>query len=78
MQTLLTNMNKNEGYVSIETIIIAGLIIALGAFLISKFAGEGKDLSKKALNRVSDVQREFDTMTNFDDFDAEAACEWNR
>ena len=69
MQTLLTNMKKNEGYVSIETIIIAGLIIALGAFLISKFAAEGKDLSKKSLDRVSGVQAQFDEMTDFSDFD---------
>ena len=65
MQTLLTNMKKSEGYISIETIIIAGLIIALGAFLISKFALSGKDLSNQSLNRVDAVQDEFTKMTTY-------------
>ena len=66
MQTLLTNMKKNEGYISIETIIIAGLIIALGAFLITKFADSGQDLSEQSFKRVGELASDYADLSNFE------------
>ncbi|MGG7131315.1 leucine-rich repeat protein [Clostridium perfringens] len=35
----------SKGYVSIETLIVAGLVIATGAFLVSKLVWKGKDVA---------------------------------
>ncbi|WP_415286239.1 leucine-rich repeat domain-containing protein [Clostridium perfringens] len=41
----IENLLHSKGYVSIETLIVAGLIIATGAFLISKLVLKGKDVA---------------------------------
>ena len=49
----LENILHSKGYVSIETLIVAGIIIASGAFLISKLAFKSKGISDKSNNSLT-------------------------
>jgi len=62
MQKVLTQLKKNEGYISIETIIVAGLIIGLGAFAISQFQNSANGVTETALDQVNDVQSNYDNL----------------
>ena len=62
MQKVVNKLRKNEGYVSIETIIVAGLIIGLGALAISAFQKSADGITTTALNRVEDVQDNYDGL----------------
>jgi len=62
MQKVLTQLKKNEGYVSIEVIIVAGLIIGLGAFAISQFQQSADGVTQTALDQVNDVQTNYDNL----------------
>jgi Tfp pilus assembly protein PilV len=63
MQKVLNFMRKNSGYVSIETVIVAGLIIGLGALSISSFQGSANGVTGKALTQVNNVQNNYDGLT---------------
>lgn len=57
MQKLMTQLKKNDGYISIETILVAGLIIVLGIVLILKFSGSTKEVtnsSAAAIHAIGD------------------------
>jgi len=59
MQKLMTGMKKKEGYIAIETIIVAGLIIGLGALSIAAFQSASNNVTTTALTKVSDVQSNY-------------------
>ena len=50
----------SKGYVSIETLIVAGLLIATGAFLISKLVWKGKDVATSNDNNMINVGKTMD------------------
>lgn len=62
MQKLMTGLKKNSGYVSIETVIVAGLIIGLGAFSIASFQGSSTKVTDTALDQVNSVQENYDKL----------------
>ena len=62
MQKLMTGLKKNSGYVSIETVIVAGLIIGLGAFSIASFQGSSTKVTDTALTQVENVQSTYDKL----------------
>jgi len=52
---MLRKLQEKAGFVSIETIIVAGLMIALGAYAISRFYTAGQERTDEALLRVDEV-----------------------
>lgn len=57
----MTQLKKNDGYVSIETILVAGLIIVLGIVLILKFSSSTQKVtegSQKNIETISNAQNE--------------------
>lgn len=42
MQKILTKLKKNEGFISIETIMIGGLLISLAGFIVMKTNDSGE------------------------------------
>lgn len=56
MEKFINSMKKREGYISIETIIVAGLVIGLGAVAIGNFQSSGNEVVKKATDTVSSIQ----------------------
>lgn len=60
MEKILMNIKNSKGYVSIETLIVAGLIIGFGAFLIAKFVQSGKKVGDSGLNHVNTAQTQMD------------------
>ena len=53
----IKNLLHSKGYVSIETLIVSGLIIATGAFLISKLIWKGKDVAISSNNSMSNASK---------------------
>ena len=56
----IENILHSKGYVSIETLIVAGLVIATGAFLISKLVWKGKDIAMSNDNNMATVGKTMD------------------
>jgi type II secretory pathway pseudopilin PulG len=52
---MLKKLQEKAGFISIETIIVAGLMIALGAFAIQKFYLIGQEQTDNALAHVNEV-----------------------
>jgi len=52
---MLKKLQEKAGFISIETIIVAGLMIALGAFAIQKFYLIGEEQTSNALANVNEV-----------------------
>lgn len=53
MKKIFNNMLKNRwGYVSIETVIIAGLVIALGAYALTEFYVTSKQVVGLSIHNV--------------------------
>jgi type II secretory pathway pseudopilin PulG len=52
---MLKKIQEKAGFISIETIIVAGLMIALGAFAIQKFYLIGQEQTDNALANVNEV-----------------------
>lgn len=50
---MLRKFQKKAGFVSIETLIVAGLMIALGAYAISEFYNVSNMNTDRAMNRVN-------------------------
>ena len=63
MRNLVNTLRKKSGYVSIETIIVAGLLIGLGSLSISSFQASSNKVTSKALAQVEDVQSNYDNIT---------------
>ena len=56
----IENLLHSKGYVSIESLIVAGLIIATGAFLISKLVWKGKDVATSNDNNMINAGKTMD------------------
>ncbi|MGU8718772.1 hypothetical protein BFS06_13530 [Clostridium perfringens] len=56
----IENLLHSKGYVSIETLIVAGLIIATGAFLTSKLVWKGKDVANSNNNNMINASKTMD------------------
>ncbi|AMN31275.1 leucine-rich repeat domain-containing protein [Clostridium perfringens] len=56
----IENLLHSKGYVSIETLIVAGLIIATGAFLTSKLVWKGKDVANSNNNNMINAGKTMD------------------
>ena len=52
---MLKQLQEKAGFISIEVIIVAGLMIALGAFAIQKFYVMGQATTEDALANVEKV-----------------------
>ena len=63
MRNLVNTLRKKSGYVSIETIIVAGLLIGLGSLSISSFQASSNKVTSKALTQVENVQNNYDNIT---------------
>ncbi|WCK57691.1 hypothetical protein PP175_27020 (plasmid) [Aneurinibacillus sp. Ricciae_BoGa-3] len=62
MQKVINSLRKNSGYVSIETVIVAGLIIGLGALSISAFQSSANGVTTQALAKVHSVQTNYNSL----------------
>ncbi|WCK57692.1 hypothetical protein PP175_27025 (plasmid) [Aneurinibacillus sp. Ricciae_BoGa-3] len=62
MQKVMNKLRKNGGYVSIETVIVAGLIIGLGALSISAFQQSANGVTTQALTQVHNVQDNYSKL----------------
>ncbi|ADO59466.1 hypothetical protein [Paenibacillus polymyxa] len=59
MTKVLKKLKNRAGYVSVETVIVAGLIIALGAYAISQFYTTSQattEWSMQNINKIYDVK----------------------
>ncbi|AMN31352.1 leucine-rich repeat protein [Clostridium perfringens] len=56
----IENLLHSKGYVSIETLIVAGLVIATGAFLVSKLVWKGKDVATTNNNNMINASKTMD------------------
>ena len=63
MKKIINTLRKKAGYVSIETIIVAGLLIGLGSLSISSFQTSSNKVTSKALSQVEKVQTNYDNIT---------------
>jgi len=52
---MLKKLKEKAGYISIETIIVAGLMIGLGAFAITQFYAVGQVTTDAGIENVSKV-----------------------
>lgn len=52
MKNVLAKIKNSRGYVSIETIVVAGLVIGIGVVAFMAFQGKANDITDKALNQV--------------------------
>ena len=50
---MFNKLKEKAGYVSIETVIIAGLMITLGVFAIGQLYSAGESVTADALTRVN-------------------------
>jgi hypothetical protein len=58
MKQIIQKLKNEAGYVSVETVIVAGLIIALGAYAITQFYMTSQattEFSVDNVNKVLDV-----------------------
>ncbi|PLS19745.1 hypothetical protein CVD28_04865 [Bacillus sp. M6-12] len=62
MQKVMNTLRKNSGYVSIETVIVAGLIIGLGAFAITSFQEASNGVRDTAIDQVKAVQTNYENL----------------
>lgn len=49
-------MGNKAGYVSIETVIVAGLVIALGAFAMQEFYTTAQSIVEASMKNVEDAK----------------------
>ena len=52
MKNILKRIKNSKGYISIETIVVAGLIIGVGVTAIMAFQGKANTLTQNALNKI--------------------------
>lgn len=58
MNKIFNNMKKSDGYVSVETIIIGGLLATLGTFLVLNFNVSSQELTFKSETNIDNVDYE--------------------
>lgn len=55
MKKIYKQLKEKAGYISIETVIVAGLMIGLGAFAITQLYMTGQATTDDAIDRVNQV-----------------------
>ena len=55
MSKFLTKIKKSKGYVSIETIVVAGLVIGVGVVAFMAFKGKANDITLSSLDKVDEA-----------------------
>lgn len=55
MNKALTKIKESKGYVSIETIVVAGLVIGVGVVAYMAFQNKSNALLKNSLNKVEEA-----------------------
>ena len=63
----IENILNNKGYVSIESLIVAGLVIATGAFLVSKLVWKGKDVANSNNKNITVASKTMDDNSFIND-----------
>ena len=63
----IENILNNKGYVSIEALIVAGLVIATGAFLTSKLVWKGKDVANSNNKNMTIASKTMDDNSFIND-----------
>ena len=52
MKNVLAKIKSSKGYVSIETIVVAGLVIGVGVVAFMAFQGRANKITTNSLNKV--------------------------
>ncbi|MFF2531489.1 hypothetical protein ACFVS2_21515 [Brevibacillus sp. NPDC058079] len=55
MKQVLNTLKSKAGFISIETVIVAGLMIALGAYAVTQLYMAGQSTTEKAIDNVNKV-----------------------
>lgn len=55
MRKMLNQLKNKAGFISIETVIVAGLMIGLGAFAVTQLYITGQTTTEDAIDRVNQV-----------------------
>ena len=55
MTSMLKKLKNRAGYVSVETVIVAGLIIALGAYAISQFYTTSQATTEWSIDNINKI-----------------------
>lgn len=55
MDKLVNDLRKCQGYLSIEVVIIAGLMIGVGSTIMINFSNSGYGVSTKAIDLMSNA-----------------------
>lgn len=55
MSKFLTKIKESKGYVSIETIVVAGLVIGVGVVAFMAFQGRANTITSSSLNKVDEA-----------------------
>lgn len=56
MRKVLDEIRNTKGYISIEVVIVAGMILALGSTQITTIFNASGDVSERSISYVNDVQ----------------------
>ncbi|MCR0317214.1 hypothetical protein MKA27_20870 [[Clostridium] innocuum] len=57
------NLFKKAGYISIEVIIVAGVILAIGLFAVTTFTSKGKTATDKANTSIDGALNQMNNST---------------
>ncbi|MEK3956008.1 MULTISPECIES: hypothetical protein [unclassified Psychrobacillus] len=55
MKNMMSKLREKAGFISVETVIVAALLIGLGVFAIGQFVTVGTDASNAAVDAVTDA-----------------------
>ena len=59
---MINQLRKSSGYISIETVVVAGLIIGIGATTIAQFRQSANTVSSSAIEKVDNVLATVDSV----------------
>lgn len=63
IQKTVNRLRKNNGYISIETVIVAGLVIGLGAIAIASFQTSANHISQTSIGQINGVENSFSNLS---------------
>lgn len=55
MKNVVAQVKNSKGYVSIETIVVAGLVIGIGVVAFMAFQGKANSITNQALDKVQNA-----------------------
>lgn len=56
MKRFINTLRKCGGYIGVEVVIVAGLMIGIGAYAIANFYGVAQELTDNAIKKINEVQ----------------------